>query len=171
MPQPFTLSSYLWLESPPPLPPILAMTLSVRALSPDGFLMGLTELPLPISPDHLPLWKTVSSRSLEMEEEEGRRKVKGRGWAVYQHLRVRGKLSNATNPISHSLPQISPALKTGLSTNKKLAEVETGSKPAACVLCSALGVPGAVPGLLASPGQPVLTWGQQVKAWFHMYRS
>lgn len=59
---------------------------------------------------HLPLWRTVSLRSLELGEgvEKGIRELKGQARATHQHLRVRRKLGEYTHPISHSLPHSKP---------------------------------------------------------------
>lgn len=90
---------------------------------------------------------------------------------MHQYLRVRGKLSDDTNPMGHSLAQLSPALKTGLFTNKEPSrgenQIQTGGLCA--LLCPQS--PRAAPGLLASPGHPVLTQGQQAMTQFLIYRS
>lgn len=73
--------------------------------------------------------------------------------------------------MNHSLAQLSPALKTGLFTNKEPSggenQIQTGGLYA--LLCPQS--PGAAPGLLASPGHPVLTQGQQAMTQFPIYRS
>ena len=168
MPQP---SPLFWARISLPPPPITDNDLKWGGPTSRLTFLGpysLRQFLLPTSPDHLPLRKTVSPKSLEMvggEEEKG---MKGQARAMHQRLRVRGKLSEYTNPISHSLPQISPALKTWHSTNKKPSrggnQIQTSSSSTRLCPWSPQGSARALSQLRAS-------CTHTVKARFQIYRS
>lgn len=135
----------------------MAMILNV-GLSPDWLSQDPDSLrlsSLPTSPDHWHLWKTVTPRRLEIGEEKGRGSWRARAGGRAPASESERKFSEDANPISHILPHVSPALKTGFSTNEKPSR--GGNQIQASGSCTLLcpWSPQEVPGPLAYPGHPV----------------
>ena len=87
-------------------------------------------------------------------EEKGKGELEGQGLrARHQHLRMREECSEHKNPISHSLPQISPALKIGLSTIKKTGRGGIQIQTSDLCALHVLRMPWEVPHPIASSGE------------------